>query len=116
MATDTAAIWKVDRTEVEGSYRFTNLLDHTAWRVVVRRKNGESVAIPGHISYAQGTFEQRLAPGCYWLTWETTVELLAPRDGEPVRPALQSAPFVLPMDRPSLALRPGTPSQLHDKI
>lgn len=94
---DESMTWSVARSgDEEMLYRFTNLADHTAWRVLVCGEDGTDIEVPGHVGYARGWFEQSLPPGRYWLKWETTVAMLEPKPGEPARPPSRSMVFVVP--------------------
>lgn len=93
----TDSNWRVETTSEVHSYRFVNLQDHTAWRVVIHGEDGFGVEISGHISYGRGSFCQYLEPGSYWLTWDNTVSMLSPRAGEAPRPKLESTVFSVPL-------------------
>jgi hypothetical protein len=93
----TGPNWRVESTSEVHSYRFTNLQDHSAWRVVIHGEDRFDVEISGHVSYGRGSFCQHLEPGSYRLTWDDTVSMLSPRLGEAPRPKLESAVFSVPL-------------------
>ncbi|WAJ45334.1 hypothetical protein OK015_02045 [Mycobacterium sp. Aquia_216] len=93
--------WRVESTSEVHSYRFVNLQDHTAWRVIIHGENGFGVEISGHVSYGRGSFCQHLEPGSYWLTWDNTLSMLTPRVGEAPRPKLESPVFSVPLAGPA---------------
>lgn len=93
----TGPNWRLESTSDVHSYRFVNLQDHSAWRVVIHGEDGFAVEISGHVSYGRGSFCQHLKPGSYWLTWDNTVSMLSPRAGEAPRSKLESAVFSVPL-------------------
>jgi len=94
--------WRVESAGGSHRYRFTNLVDHTAWQVVLHHQGGNSISIPGPVSYARGSFEETLRPGQYRLTWQITPSMLSPREGDSARPEQHSATFSVPLEAVSM--------------
>jgi hypothetical protein len=91
--------WRIDKAAGHDRYRFTNLVDHAAWQVVIQHLDDDSIAVPGHVSYARGSFEETLQhPGRYRLTWQITPSLLPSKDAAGPRLDPQSATFTVPWE------------------
>jgi hypothetical protein len=95
---DAAPAWRVEATAEDHCYRFVNLRDHAAWRVVIHGVRGSTAPMAGHVGYGRGSFLRHLEPGVYRLRWDDTLSLLRLRTGERSRPERQSKSFEVPLD------------------